>query len=371
MFNLIKSKINKSWGLHVTDRHLRAVEVEGDIDDWRISRIGKVGLPQGVIENGIIINPQLFNDNITKLRTEAFPSLIKSPYVIVNLVEEHAFSRIIQTPPLSEEEVDEAIKWEAESNIPLPIDKVYLSWENISQAPKAQQPSPTSPQKNNLTKNTILLAAAEKTIVDDLLKSMKKAQLNPVIIESESAALVRSLFQTQNFPDPNIPMMFINLREHYTHIIVFDSKIVVLSTTTENCSEKFDTAIENTFKISAEDCEKYRQQIGWNTSDEFGKKLVEATNIPFYNLKKDIGSAISFYESKNGKSVQAIILTKEKPSKWNLFDRYLEKEMGIPVKKQGEWNPKIWPANCPYITSEKEEYNISIGLALRKLEGEF
>lgn len=366
MLNLFKNKIESSWGFHVTERHMRYVEIEGNENNWKISRIGKLDLPPNVVDNGfpLVKDHKLFKEAIKQLCQKTFPTPSKSPYVIVNLAEELAFSRIIQVPHLEKNEIDEALKWEAESNIPLPIDKVYLAWESL----------PADVAKTNLEngqkKESLVLAAATKNIVDDLIKSLKESDLVPVAIESESPALVRSLAQTQTYPNPEVPLIIINLREHYTHIIAVNSKAVVLSATSDNCSEDFDLAIQSAFKITRQDTEKFRQKIGWNQNEEFGKKLVEATLNPFNALKKDITGAMSFFTDKIGKDVQGLLLTGEKLSKWNSFDKYLQKEIGIPVQWQSDWRQGVWPANCPYVTEEKEEYNIAIGLALRKLEGD-
>ena len=354
MFDLFKNKIRNSWGLHITDRHLRAVGVTGGKAGWQIERLGKIDLPPGTCENGLIKNPPVFKEAVSQLRAKTFPSPLKSPFVIVNLAEEHAFSRTIQIPPLEKNEMDEAIKWEAESNIPLPIDKVYLAWEILAE------------KENN--KNLILLTATTKNVVDDLIKNLKLAGLMPVIIEPESAALVRSLTQTGSLPASQSPVLILNLREHCTHIITFDLRVIALSATTEHASADFDTAIENVFKISKEDAERYRQKIGWNEKEELGRKMIEATAVPFNAIRKEVGTAVSFYRNKSGKEIKEILLTGEKCSKWPGFDQFLQKEVALPVKWQKDWNPAVWPPNCPFVAPGKEEYNIGIGLALRKLE---
>lgn len=367
MLNLFKSKIENSWGFHITERHLRYVEIEGTESNWRIIRIGKLELPPDIVNNGypLVKDHKLFRDAVKQLCAKTFPNAAKSPYVIVNLAEELAFSRVIQVPRLEKNEIEEAIKWEAESNIPLPIDKVYVSWEYLPETTALVNTAGSLVKKQSL-----LLAAAAKNVVDDLITALKESDLIPVAIESESSALVRSLSQTQSYPKENVPLIIVNLREHYTHIIAVDSKAVMLSATSDNCSEDFDTAIGNAFKISPQDVENYRKKIGWNEANEFGRKLIEATVNPINALKKDINSAISFFAEKIGKEAQGILLTGEKPSKWNSFDKCLEKELGITVRWQSDWRPNIWPPNCTYVTEEREEYNIAIGLALRKLEGE-
>jgi len=323
--------------------------------DWRIERIGKTDIPPGLVENGLIKNPEGLKDFIAQLRNKSFPSPQKSPTVMVNLAEEHIFSRVIKMPPMTREEMDEAIKWEAESNIPLPIEKVYLSWELLSE---------TENQKNS-----VLLAATPKNIIDDIIKTLAMANLVPIAIEPESTALLRSLSETQSAAVFESPLLIVNLREYCTHIIASDSKVAALCTTSEHASQEFDAAIEGTFKISKEDAEKFRQKIGWNPNEELGKKLMEATEPAFSVLKKDIGGAMSFFNNKSGKDIKKILLMGERRSKWNGFEKHLEKEVGVPVEWQADWDPHIWPANCPYVTEEKEEYNIGIGLALRKIEG--
>lgn len=343
--------------MQITDRHLRSVEISGNQKGWRIEKMGKVDLPEGIVENGLVQNAENFKGCIAQLREKSFPTPQKSPNVIVNIAEEHAFSRIVQLPPLKEEEIDEAIQWEAESNIPLPIDKAYLSWEILEELADK--------------KKSVLLTAVPKNVIDNLLKNLLVCGLNPVAIEPESAALVRSLSQTQSFTTTETPLLIVNLREYLSQIIAFDAKVVALSTTTENASRGFDQAIESFFKISEGDAEKFRQKIGWDVNDELGKKLIEATEQCFSALKKNITSAISFFGNKTNKDVKKILLTGEKPSKWKDFDKYLEREIKTPTRWQNSWDYKIWPPQCPYVTEENEEYNIGIGLALRKLEEGF
>src|SRR4030042_99470 len=57
------------------------------------------------------------------------PKKIKTNKVICSLPETKAFLRIVSLPKMKEDEIKEAIKWEMEANIPLPIDQVYYDWQ--------------------------------------------------------------------------------------------------------------------------------------------------------------------------------------------------------------------------------------------------
>lgn len=333
------------------------IALAGKNKNWQIKTVSKVDLPTGTIEEGVVKNIEAFKNCLSDLREKAVPSSSLSPFVIVNIPEEHAFFRTIEMPSLGQEEMEEAIHWEAESNIPLPIEKVYLAWEIL-------------PKKES-NKNTILLSAAPKNVIDNLVEALKAGNLIPIIIEPESTALVRSLAQKDPILSSGGAALILDLKEFYTHIIGFDSHVVRLNTISEHSSKNFDLAIAEAFKIKEEEAEKFRQKIGWNDKEELGKKLIEVTQRPFNNLRKDIGSAISFYGNRSDKEIAKILLTSEKSSKWLGFEKYLEKEMGLPVNWQSPWSPQIWPKDCPFVEqSENEEYNICIGLALRKLEEE-
>ena len=355
-FNLYHSKIKSSWGLHITSRHLRAIKVAQKGKSWRIETVSKLDLPKGVVDMGVILDNVNFIKFLEELKHKVLPESLKSPYITTNLSEVHAFFRTINMPELSPEEMEEAVYWEAESNIPLPVEKVYLAWDKL-------------PEKEN-NKLTVLISATPKSVIDQLIGSLKRAKLIPLIIEPESAALLRGLTLTNSLPILDAPILILDLKEHYTHIIAFDAKVVRLSTTSEHCSVNFDLALAEAFKIKEEEAEKYRQRIGWNEQEELGRKLIEATSNAFQNLKKDILSAVSFYGNKSNRDIKQIVLTGEKKSKWLGFDRFLEKEIGLPVDWQKVWNPEIWPSKSPYLDEENEEYNIAIGLALRKLEEE-
>lgn len=356
MFDLFKNKIQKSWGLHISDRHIRCAEINGG-GNWKISKLGKINLPENTVENGVIKNPEIFISSLQELLKNVYPSKFHSPYVIVKLAEEHTFYRTIELPEMESKEIEEAIQWEAESNIPLPLEKVYLSWEIL-------------PDKKD-KKVSILLAATIREAIDSLLDVLKKVKIQALIVEPESAALVRSLAETDPELFESNPILVLNLKEHYTHIIAFHSKVVRLSTITEVSSNDFDSALQNKLKIKEEEANQIRKQVGWNESNQLYKKFIDVTSTPFNELKKEIEISLSFYRDKNGEEIKQILLTGEIKDKWPGFDKYLEKSLGLPVKWQNQWPQEKLIPNCPYVDQGEEEYNIVVGLALRKLEGEF
>ncbi len=356
-FDPFKKELARSWSLHLTNLHLRLVEITGKKNDWKISRIGKIELSPGTVENGVVKNKEEFFRKLEKLKLEVFPNAPRGHQIITNINEEYAFFRTVQMPKMNESEIEEAIRWEAESNIPLPIDKVHLAWEII----KEEGPN----------KISVLLAATPQNIIEEKIAIFREFGLTCLVVEPESVALCRALAfkDTDLFSDE--PIIILNLKEHYTHIIVFDSEIIHLSTISEASSESFDNSISRVFSIKVAEAEQFRKKIGWNESVELGQKLIETTGLVFSSLRREIGSAVSFYKDKTGKDIKKILLTAEIPGKWSGFDRFLAKETGLNVRWQSPWDKSIWPKKYPLEDQDNEEFNIAIGLALRKFEDIF
>lgn len=356
-FDPFKKELSKSWSLHLTNLHLRLIEITGRKDAWKISRIGKTELSPGTVENGVVKSKEEFFRKLEKLKLETFPGPPKGHQILTNINEEYAFFRTVQMPKMSEKEIEEAIRWEAESNIPLPIDKVHLAWEVIKDL------------GNN--KISVLLAATPQNIIEEKIAIFKEFGLTCLVVEPESVALCRALAVKDRNLFSTDPIIILNLKEHYTHIIVFDSEIIHLSTISEVSSENFDASIGRIFNIKLDEVEKFRQKVGWQPEIDLGKKLIETTSLVFSSLKREIGSAVSFYKDKTGKDIKKVLLTAEKPSKWNGFDKFLAQETGIDVRWQTPWKAEIWPSKYPLSEKDNEEFNIAIGLALRKFEDIF
>ena len=216
----------------------------------------------------------------------------------------------------------------------------------------------------------MLLAATPKTVIDKLFSALSEAHLEPIVIEPDSVALVRTLIQT----DPTVletPTLFVNLKEHYTQIVAFDSEVVKLSTTCEIASQDFDKAIETKFKIGPTEAEKIRKEVSWNEQNDLAKQLQEVLSSPLLALKKEINDALSFYQSNFDKEIKKIILIGEKKNKWPGFDVFLSNQLGLSISWQKDWDKKKWPNKCPFASEETAEFNISIGLALRRLDNIF
>src|SRR5476651_2141925 len=103
--------------------------------------------------------------------------------VNVSLPENHAFTKVIEMPVLSDHELANAIYWEAEQYIPVPLESVTLAWSKLRTV-KGSLPE---------EKMQVLLVAASKELIKRYQTILDLAGLTIVSVETEILAVVRSL----------------------------------------------------------------------------------------------------------------------------------------------------------------------------------
>jgi type IV pilus assembly protein PilM len=120
---------------------------------------------------------ELVSKHIQKLVTDAG---IKKKNVNIIIPDSHSYSQILEMPAITEKELLSAIKYQADQFIPIPIDKVNLDIEILSEDKKNK-------------KLLILLVAAPNVVLDKVAGIVESAGFNPVLIENEISASVRGV----------------------------------------------------------------------------------------------------------------------------------------------------------------------------------
>lgn len=213
MFNFLRLK-EEIFGLDLSDLSLKIVKLKKKSRGFKLVSLNEVAIPEKLIEDGIIKD----EDALAKIIKSAVKSpkgkKIKTKYVVVSLPEEKAFLQIIQMPKMEERELALAVPIEAENYIPLPIDEVYLDFNVIP------------PVKNYLNYTEVLVIAMSKKIIDSYVACFKKAGLIPIIFETESNAIAKSLIKKG---DNSSPLILVDIGKDDVNFIVFSGNFVRFS----------------------------------------------------------------------------------------------------------------------------------------------
>jgi type IV pilus assembly protein PilM len=159
----------KKVTLYIEDTDIKLLVTKGkQVEKW-----ASLLLEQSLVRDGVIIDEDQVAESI---KTLLKLGEVKTKKVSVSLSGLNSIFRIITLPELSQSLLPEAVLNEARRVIPVPLEQVYLSYQQI-------------PSLKGETR--FFLAAYPRNSTDILIKTFNKAGLKPEIIDLAPLALAR------------------------------------------------------------------------------------------------------------------------------------------------------------------------------------
>src|SRR3989338_9470691 len=111
--------IPRGFGLSISDSSLKFVYLEPHTKKtYKVRYFGELRFKEGIVRGGRILEPEALTREIKEVFAKKGGVSLPS-HAFVALPEEEVFMRIVQVPPMTKEELADAIMWETEANIPL------------------------------------------------------------------------------------------------------------------------------------------------------------------------------------------------------------------------------------------------------------
>jgi len=157
-----------------TDKDLKIALL--DKSKKKLEQFFEFPLPEGLIKEGEVIDSEKLGIFLKEVEKRL---MRKERSVIVGILEYKASLHNLVLPQIEPNEIDQAIKLQAESILPFPYESEYLDWMFVN--------------GSSGKRNKILLSAVPKAIIDGYLKSFEKTAFKPITFETTSLSLYRML----------------------------------------------------------------------------------------------------------------------------------------------------------------------------------
>ncbi|MBI5465877.1 MAG: type IV pilus assembly protein PilM [Candidatus Kerfeldbacteria bacterium] len=341
------------FGLDISDRSLKAVQFKPTLaGKLELVALSAKELEAGVINEGEIKQAEPLVRAITELITKPTLGKFTTSYAVVSLPESKSFIKVIDIPPMSEEEIPQAVKWEAEHHIPIPIDETYWDWQQVAQATAANARLP------------ILLGVVPRAIVDSYNAVLSQARLVPIAMEIEAVAIGRSLLPPN--PNPEEAIMIIDIGATQTSLVVADHGTIQFTVSLPISGRKITETIATTLNLNEGQAEKAKIVCGLDP-----KKCHGAMGQILYQVMDElirrIGEAMVFYREHfpNGHKLNQIILCGG-GANFKFIDQHLADKLSLTVRRGNPWY-NVEPSPAPLKPNELISYTTAIGLALRNV----
>lgn len=166
-------------GLEINGSKISILSLKKQGTRLNVRSFAEIQLPEGTIVNGQLKNTPVLIQILKKIKRQAKPRRISSPYVIITLPEELIYLTVKPFPNIDSDQIREAL----EINIKdfLPGEPREISW--------GYQVVEHSQDKE------IILASIQNTILKDYLSAFMSAGFSPVAIEPASISALRAFNQ--------------------------------------------------------------------------------------------------------------------------------------------------------------------------------
>lgn len=329
-------------GLEIDTGSARAVELSGKVDSPGLRNMAAIALPEDSVKEGIVLQPQQVGFALKELWSRAG---FKERNILLGVSNQGVLVRHITVPKVSPDKLKNVITFQAEEHLPIPLNSVVLDYLVLGEIEAGEGKS---------AELEVLLVAARRDMLNNYLEALALADLEPIDIDVSSMTMIRLL------PSKAMSMtvVMVNVANGLNSILVSAQGkprmarlgMVKIS----DLAESLNCSLKDIFNI----------QI-LNKPDS--KEIIIAWAK---NLAVEIRSSVTYYQDQQGVSPVEGVLLSGRGALLKGLDVNLEKQLDLPVRT---FNPiEVYsPANRRFVKSDFDaiEYAISMGLAIRGLEG--
>lgn len=272
-------------------------------------------------------------------------------YAATALPESAVFTRVVELPKMSEKEVGNAIKYEAEQYIPLPADQVSLDFQIL-------------PSEGDEGKIEVLLVAAPLGLTKKYTAVLREAGLKPISFETETISIQRSVVGE----DPSLPPTLVTaLGASTTDLAIYSGGALRFTRSISTGGDALTRVLAQSFGFELSQAEEYKKTYGLDETQLRGK-VMQAIKPVFDVIIDEVRRSMAFYTSRKKKTVKRVILI---GSTANLpgIAVYLAANLGIEVIRGDPWERLSVPAK--FSREELEQlapsFSVAVGLALKQI----
>ncbi|PIS34824.1 MAG: hypothetical protein COT37_00620 [Parcubacteria group bacterium CG08_land_8_20_14_0_20_43_9] len=213
-----------------------------------------------VRERGML---SISEDNISEALSAMLKEAgIKSKQAFFSIPDYATFFTTFDLPPMSAEEIPEAVKYEAPRRIPLPLSEVILDWQLIKGGPSEEGRVPLR----------ILLVAVPKEVINQYQNIALSVGLKVIALEAEVFALIRALIKYQ---DRSNVMCLVDIGERSTTINIVAQGTLKVSHSFDVAGEDFTRVFSDSLQIDKMKAETIKRMYGLTDKNPGIKEIVK------------------------------------------------------------------------------------------------
>jgi type IV pilus assembly protein PilM len=337
-------------GLDIGSSFLKMVQLKERKGRYELEAFDMMPLPPELIVEGSIIDSLRLVDSIKELMKK---SRIRAKNVVIGIAG-HAsvIIRRIVLPEMSEEELSESIKFEAEQYVPFDVEDVAIDFQILGPREEAGQMD-------------VMLVAVKKDIVNEYTSVVKEAGLNPVVVDVNDFAL-GNMYEVNYEIEPDRNVALVNIGASTINLNVLKGGESVFTRDSSIGSNIHTEALQKEFSLSFEAAERLKMgEAVEGVSDEEAQSVLAAASEEIIG---EVSRSLDYFRTSSMQEEISAIILSGGGALLRDFPALLTERLGVEVQLVQPFKNIHIPGkfDLAYIEDMSCVAAVAVGLAIRK-----
>ena len=268
------------------------------------------------------------------------------------------FTRFVKLPSVGEEQVDQIVGFEAQQNVPYPIDEVVWDYQLVDSGDASQV--------------EVVIVAVKADLLDDINDSVEQTTLNTTLVDVAPMAIYNAF--RYNYSDVTGSSLVIDIGSRTTNLIFIEPH-KVFSRSIPNGGSTITQQIGKEFSEAFQLAEERKKRDGFvslggayaEPDDPDVARVSKMIRNSMTRLHAEIARSISFYRSQQGGSAPERVFLSGGSTSLPYMREFFQEKFQLPVEFFNPMrNVAVGPGlNMDEISRNAHRMGELVGLALR------
>lgn len=361
-----------SLGVDIGNSSIKVVSMKKGPNGPQITGLAIEPLPQDAMVDGAINDPKFIADKIRKIRKD---NNLPTDNCVTALAAQNAILRFIHFPVMPDEELQIAVRNEAEHYVPYPIEDVHIDFARLAEV-----------EEEGMKRYLVLLVVSQRDFVESIEQVFKEAGLSLSAVEIDSLSILNSIENSLKLPgmdgaedDPfgggggekGEVVASITIGARTTNVSIMKNGILRFTRAIPIAGNNITAVIQNVFKETFEEAERTKIDAGIQLDVDGGadQEFTEVVQTTIEELAGEVRRSFDYFKAQTREPMIHRVILSGGTAKLRRLDYFLTNEFGINVEMA---NPlegvEVALPNPELLQEYLQDFSTAIGLALRGID---
>lgn len=339
--------VSSFFGLDIGTTAVRLVQLRGNGPMKSLVRYAYVPVDSKLVLSDSKNDQQRLAQVIKGLIDQA---QLSTRNVAVGVPSQRVFTAVVDFDRLPMDELEKAIRYQADSLIPTPLEKSKMDWAVIGDSPKDK------------TKVEVLLSSVENDFVEQRLDMLESIGLDVIAFEPDNLALARAMTAA----DAPQAQMVLDMGSRTTDLVLTVGGAPRLTRSIPTGAEAIVRSAAQNLNIDDKQARQFVFKFGLS-KDKLEGRIHEAIISTIDILTSEIDKSIKFFQSRYLDTPISRIVVTGGASALPEFPLHLANKFALEVEIGNAWrNISFAPERQNELLAVSNHFGVAAGLAERQ-----